>query len=70
MRPQCIDEVKHYWVHWFSSLVIIVGSVLHMLRLGLNDYESTNSRSYTVYLILSVVLDVISHTVKEAYVRS
>lgn len=70
MRSCCIDEVKHYWVHWLSSIIIFTGCILHLFRLGQSDYENQNYRYYSVFLILSAILDVISHTVKEAYVRS
>jgi hypothetical protein len=70
MRSCCIDEVKHYWVHWLSSVVIFTGCIIHMMRLDLDDYKNSDYRYYTLYLILSAVLDVISHTIKEAYVRT
>lgn len=70
MRFCCIEEVRHYWAHWLSALVILSGCVVHMLRLQEQDFMNSENKNYAYYLILSVILDVISHTVKEAHVRA
>lgn len=69
MRFCCIEEVRHYWTHWFSALVILSACIVHLFRLQQPDFADSNL-TYTFFLILSCVLDVISHTVKEAYVRN
>lgn len=72
MRSLCIEEIEHYAIHWLSSVIIIVGAVINMYTLEANRGDSAlnDFRYYSVMLFISVVFDVVSHTIKEAIVRS
>ena len=72
MRACCITEVSHYKVHYFASILIMVGVIVGFLTLNQTG-EDTHHNDYSYYatlLCLSEVFDVISHTTKEALVRS
>jgi len=71
MRSCCIEEVRHFGVHWLSSALILGGCIYHMM--GIAEAEEEGSERYplfTFYVWLSIGLDVVSHTIKEAIVRS
>jgi hypothetical protein len=72
MRSLCIEKISHYAIHWMSSIIIIAGAVINMFTLEANRQDSSlnNFRYYSFMLVLSVVFDVVSHTIKEAIVRS
>lgn len=72
LRTCCIDEVSQYKIHWLSSLTILLGCIISMFTLG-GDPEHPPEIPYGLcagLIILSSLLDVVSHTTKEVIVRS
>jgi hypothetical protein len=70
LRSCCINEVSHYFVHWLSAIVIFGGCIVHLFRLSDIDENINGYKYYCFYILFSCVLDVISHTIKEALVRT
>jgi len=50
MRGCCIDEVRHYLTHWIAALVILVGCVVNMLTLTINDRDSVSTIFFCSHL--------------------
>jgi len=72
LRSCCIEEVEHFWIHWFSGIIILTGGVLNMLTLKIHqeDTEGDSYQYFSIMVIVSVLLDVVSHTIKEIIVRT
>ena len=72
LRSLCIGHVSHYRFHWASGFVILVGGILNMLTLEKHQRDAwyDNYSYYSIMVFVSVLLDVISHTIKEAIVRT
>mmetsp|Transcript_14262 Transcript_14262/g.24261 ORF Transcript_14262/g.24261 Transcript_14262/m.24261 type:complete len:124 (+) Transcript_14262:437-808(+) len=72
MKSCCIEEVEHHWIHWLSSLIIFIGCVVNSLTLQDNpaDESDNDFREYSIMVVISAVIDVISHTIKEVLVRT
>ena len=71
-RTCCIEDTRHYKIHWLSALLIFVGVIVNMCAIGSIE-ESTENNHYLYYsfmVIISSILDAISHTIKEALVRT
>uniref|UniRef100_A0A7S3IV51 Uncharacterized protein n=1 Tax=Strombidium inclinatum TaxID=197538 RepID=A0A7S3IV51_9SPIT len=73
LRSCCIEEVSHKWVHWLMSLVILAGAIYNMFTMSeslANPETKEDYQYYSVMILISVLLDVVSHTIKEVLVRS
>ena len=74
LKSFCIDGVQHYKIHWIAACIIFVGCIINMFTLGYQNHMTGDEKKqnvvFSILLILSAVLDVISHTIKEALVRS
>lgn len=71
-RSCCISGIRHSRIHQISSAIIFVGCIINSLTLLDNSGNSVGEdfRKNSLMLIISTFLDVISHTIKEALVRS
>tara|TARA_B110000285_G_C15097310_1_gene602849 strand:- start:837 stop:1154 length:318 start_codon:yes stop_codon:yes gene_type:complete len=71
LRACCIESVRHYTVHWLSSLLILIGVIVNLVTLKeFPEEKATDFKYYTVMVIVSCGLDVVSHTIKEILVRT
>lgn len=72
LRSCCIEETRHYKIHWLSGLMILVGCILNMFTISTHKDETKkdNYLYFSFMVVLSSVLDAISHTIKEALVRT
>jgi len=73
-RTCCIEDTRHYKIHWISGILILVGCIVNMCTIGTYEPEESKKSSHYLYysfmVILSSILDAISHTIKEALVRT
>ena len=72
IRACCIKDSRHYATHWLTSLLILIGAIIHMMMLihAKDDGNGVNFVLFAFQVILSVLLDSASHTIKEGLVRS
>ena len=72
MRACCVKDSRHYTKHWLTSLLILIGAIVHMMVLTTDagDDEGHDYVLYNFLVIASVLLDSISLTIKEGLVRS
>jgi len=75
LRSCCIEDTRHFRIHWVSGLLIVIGCIVNMCTIGalVNAEDSGQSGQWvfsSFMVMLSSVLDAISHTIKEALVRT